>query len=134
MSPGLALQNAMRSAMLARSPLMALLGGARIHDELPRGAHPPYVAFAAIETRDWSVADQKAHEHFVTIDVVTNMRNRDLAQNISNEVEAALDNVALNLTGHNLVNLRVVSALVMRAKATENYGASLRFRAVTEPI
>ena len=78
MSSALALQIAMREALLAHAPLLELLGGGHVFDELPRGAHEPYVAFAGLETRDWSVQEQKAHEHFVTLDVKTRSRSRGL--------------------------------------------------------
>lgn len=133
-SPGLALQHAMRSALLARSELTTLLGGAHIYDELPRGAKAPFVAFTALETRDWSTADQKAHEHFATLEVATNARKRDDAQAIAQEIETALDGVGLSLEGHVLINLRLIFSNVTRTKATENFGAVLRFRAATEPM
>ena len=133
-SPGLALQNAMQSALVARAELKNLLGGAHVFDELPSGAKPPFVAFTNLETRDWSTADQKAHEHFVTIEVVTNSRRRDDAQSIAQEIETALDGAGLTLDGHVLVNLRLIFSNVTRTKATENFGAVLRFRAATEPI
>jgi hypothetical protein len=133
-SPGLALQQAMRSALLARSELKTLLGGAHVFDELPRGAKAPFVAFTALETRDWSTADQKAHEHFVTLEVATNSRSRDDAQAIAQEIENALDGVTLTLEGHHLINQRVIFTNVTRTKSTENFGAVLRFRAATEPI
>lgn len=133
-SPGLALQQAMRSALLARGALTTLLGGAHVHDELPRGAKAPYVAFTALETRDWSTADRKAHEHFVTLEVSTNARKRDDAQAIAQEIETALDGASLVLDAHVLVNLRLIFSNVTRTKSTENFGAVLRFRAATEPI
>ena len=67
--PAYALQEAMRAQLLAHAPLTALLGGAHVFDEVPRGEKSPHVVFAAIETRDWSVSGQKAHEHFVTLEV-----------------------------------------------------------------
>ena len=106
MSPGQAIQQAMRTALIARVPLTTLLGGAHIYDEPPRGVNAPYVVFNAIETRDWSVMDQKAHELIVTLEITTNSRARPLAQNIANEIETTLDGVVLTLTDHKLVNLR----------------------------
>jgi ribosomal protein S18 acetylase RimI-like enzyme len=133
-SPALALQQAMRSALLAHAPLLVLLGGAHVHEEMPRGAPASYVVFEAIETRDWSVADAKAHEHFVTIAVRTNSRSRKLAQDVLAEIEAALDNRPLALDGHRLVNLRLTFWIVARDRHGENFGATLRFRAATEPL
>ncbi len=131
-SAGLALQTAMRARLLAHAPLLALLGGGHVFDEIPRGAQEPFVLFSNIETRDWSVQDQKAHEHFMSLEVKTKSRSRKLAEDIAGEIEVALDSVALTLTGHVLVNLRLVFWTV--SKAQENFGASLRFRATTEPL
>ena len=134
MSPGLSVQQAARASLLARASLTSLLGGAHIFDEVPRGANPPYVVFIGIETRDWSVVDQEAHEHFITIEVMTNARSRALAQNVTAEIELGLDNAALILMDHQLVNLRHIFSNVTRSISTSNYGAVLRFRAATEPL
>jgi Protein of unknown function (DUF3168) len=134
MNAALSLQQAMRSTLLAHAPLTTLLGGAHIFDELPRGEHPPFIAFTDIETRDWSVADQKAHEHFVTIEVTTNERSRTLAQKIAQEIETALDMANLSLVDHRLINLRCIFWSVSRRKSTDTFGATLRFRAASEPL
>lgn len=130
----LSLQEAMRETLLANAPLLALLGGGHIYDELPRGAAPSYVAFGEIETRDWSTASDPGQEHFVTVLVRSNQRSRKLAQEIADAVAAALDGAALALTGHRLVNLRLVFWTVARDRTTEGFGATLRFRAATEPL
>ncbi len=131
-NPAQALTDAMRTALLAHAPLRTLLGGAHVHEERPRGAREPMVVFEAIETRDWSTADQKAHEHFVSLAVRTNSRSRRLAQQILDEIETVLDGAALSLAGHRLVNLRIVFWSV--ARQGENFGASVRLRAATEPV
>jgi hypothetical protein len=127
------LQQAMHAALIADAVLTTLLGGAHIFDEVPRGEPPLYVAFNSIETRDWSTATDKAHEHFITIDVVTNEKGRALAQSICERIEAILDQAALTLNGHRLINLRMAVSIVLRTKPSQNFGASLRFRAATEP-
>ena len=123
----------MRAALLAHAPLIALLKGHNVFDELPRGLNAPYVALGDIETKDWSVADKLAHEHFVMLLVRSNSRGRKLAQDIVAEIEACLDNASLSLAGHTLVNLRLVFWNVARDKNAETFGATLRFRAATEP-
>lgn len=132
MSSALALQIAMREALLAHAPLLALLGGGHVFDELPRGIQEPYVAFAGIETRDWSVQGQKAHEHFVTLEVKTRSRSRKLAQDIVGEIETALDNAGLTLPGYALVNLRLTFWTV--AKSNDVFNAVVKFRSTTEEI
>jgi hypothetical protein len=134
MSAALALQQAMSAALAGDATLTGLLGGAHIHDELPRGEPPLYLAFSNIETRDWSTVTDKAHEHFVTIEVATNARSRALAQAISARIEAVLDQAPLSPAGHRLINLRIVFWSVARLKNTANFGATLRFRAATEPL
>jgi ribosomal protein S18 acetylase RimI-like enzyme len=131
-NPAQALTDAMRAALLAHAPLGALLGGGHVHEERPRGGREPMVLFETIETRDWSTADQKAHEHFVGLAVRTNSRSRRLAQQILDEIEAVLDSAGLSLDGHRLVNLRIVFWSVVRQG--ETFGATLRLRAATEPI
>ncbi len=134
MNAALTLQQSMRAALLVHAPLTSLLGGARIFDEVPRGEHAPYAVFTDIETRDWSVVAQKAHEHFITIEVATNERGRALAQKIAQEIETALDMANLTLADHRLINLRAVFWSVSRRKSTDTFGATLRFRAATEPL
>jgi hypothetical protein len=131
-NPAQALTEAMRAALLAHAPLSALLGGGHVHEERPRGGREPMVLFETIETRDWSTADQKAHEHFVGLAVRTNSRSRRLAQQILDEIEAVLDGAGLSLDGHRLVNLRIVFWSVVRQG--ETFGANVRFRAATEPV
>jgi Protein of unknown function (DUF3168) len=110
MNAALSLQQAMRAVLLARAPLTVLLGGSHIFDEVPRGANAPYVHCAAIETRDWSVA-----------------------QAIAQEIETALDMMPMTMVDHKLVNLRILTTLVQRNSKTENFIGTLRFRAATEP-
>lgn len=124
----------MRAALLAHAPLKLLLGGSHVYEEAPRGNLPSAVTFGDVETRDWSVADAKAHEHFVTISIRTNNRSRKLAQDIADEVEAVLDGASLTLAGHRLVNLRLTFWTVVRDKSSDFFGANLRFRAATEPL
>lgn len=131
-NPAQALTEAMRDALVAHAPLKLLLGGAHVHEERPRGSAAPMVVFDTIETRDWSTADQKAHEHFVSLQVRTNSRSRALAQQILDEIETVLDGASLVLAGHRLVNLRIVLWSVTRQG--ENFGASVRLRAATEPV
>jgi Protein of unknown function (DUF3168) len=132
MNPALALVQAMRAALLGDTALMALLGGGHVFDETPRGEQGLYVAFAGVETRDWSVMDQKAHEHFVVIEVSTQERGRSQALAICSRIEAVLDNAVMVLVDHRLINLRVVFSNVARMKS-DKFGATLRFRAATEP-
>ncbi|MCA3561495.1 MAG: DUF3168 domain-containing protein [Aestuariivirga sp.] len=128
----MALQEAMRARLIADDAVKAALGGAYVYDEAPRGAPPSYVEFTGLDTRDWSTFGEGGFEHFVSLVVRSNSRGRAQAQAISAAVEAALDGAPLTLAGHRLVNLRLMFWSVV--KTGQNYGASLRFRAATEPL
>ena len=123
----------MKAALIARPALTALLGGAYIYDELPRGATAPYVNFTTIETRDWSVADQKAHENFITLEIISKSRSRVQAQSIVEQIELALDSARLTLIDSILVNLRCVFISAARQKSSDYFSATMRFRGATEP-
>ena len=131
-SAALALQQAMQARLIADDAVRAALGGAYVFDEVPRGAPPAYVEFAGLDTRDWSTFGQRGLEHFVSIAVRANSRGRAQAQEISAAVQAALDGAVLDLAGHRLVSLQLMFWSVM--KTGQTYGASLRFRAATEPL
>jgi Protein of unknown function (DUF3168) len=133
MQPGLSVQQAMLAALRARTSLSNILGGAHVYDELPRGANPPYVVFSNLETRDWSVMDQKAHELFITLEIATNQRSRTQIQAVTQEIESALDGANLILTDHKLVNLRCVFNTAFRNKNADVFNGTMRFRAATEP-
>lgn len=129
--PGLALAEAMRARLVGDAALTALLGGAYVFDEVPRGAPPSYLEFTFLETRDWSTAEAMAHEHFVGLSFRSNSRSRKLAEEVSGAVQLALEGVPPVLDGHRLVNLRLVFWSVVKAGAL--FGASMRYRAATEP-
>lgn len=132
MNAGLALQEAMRARLIADDAVKAALGGAYVFDEVPRGAPPAFVEFTSLDTRDWSTFGEGGLEHFVSLAVRSNSRGRAQAQEISAAVQAALHGAALTLEGHRLVNLTLVFWSVV--KTGQTYGASLRFRAATEPL
>ena len=133
MSAALSLQTAMRAALVADSTLTRLLGGAHVFDEVPRGAKPPHVTFEQAETRDWSTATEAGQEHFIQLQVTTAERGRGQAQAVCDRIATLLDNAALTLAGHTLVNLRLVFWSVARSRSDTTFGATLRFRAATEP-
>jgi hypothetical protein len=133
MSAALPLQQAMRTALVADGGLIRLLGGAHVFDEVPRGAKAPYVTFEQCDSRDWSTATEAGEEHVIQLEVTTAERARGQAQAICDRVEAVLDDAALTLAGHRLVNLRLVFWSVARSRSDPSFGATLRFRAATEP-
>ena len=133
-SPVVALRKAIRLALLANGPLVARLGGANVFDEAPREAIPPYVAYGDSLARDWSTATDRGTEQFLVVNVWSIQRGLREALDIADMIAGLLDDQPLALTGHHLVNLRLV-ALETRREANGRFArASLRLRAVTEAL
>ena len=133
-SASFALQKAMHAALTTNPALLALLGGPRVYDHVPRGAAFPYVTFAQSTERDWSTGSEPGHEHLVTLHVWSRAAGGKEAQEIIGAVRAALHDQPLALTGHRLVNLRQEFAEVRRDADGETTQALVRLRAVTEAV
>ncbi len=131
-----AVRKAVRSRLAGDASLGALLGGvaggARIFDEAPRNAEPPYVTFGDARSRDWSTSSDRGGEHFVTLDIWSQQRGQREALSIAARVQDLLDDAALALDGFRLVNLRYQQIETRRENQGRFTRASLRFRAVTE--
>ena len=133
-SPVIALRKAIRAQLLADAMLVAKLGGANVFDEAPREAIPPYVAFGDATARDWSSSTDRGTEQFAILNVWSLQRGVREALDIADRIAAVLDDAALTLDSHHLVNLRLVSQETKREAAGRFARASLRFRAVTEAL
>ncbi len=132
-SPAWELQKAIYGALVADTNLIALLGGPRIYDEVPRGAEFPYVTFGPHTARDWSTGTEIASEHLLVMRVWTKSGGEKDTHLILEAVRGALHNAALGLDGHRLVNLRHEMSDAMRGADGETHQGVARFRAVIEP-
>jgi hypothetical protein len=127
-----ALRAAVHAALSADGALGALLGGARVYDEPPKGAAFPYVTLGDARTTDYS-AGEPGEEHQLTLHAWSRQGGHREAHLIAGALLQALDDAALTLTGHRLVNFRFAVADVRRESDGRTYHALVRFRAVTEP-
>ncbi len=130
--PGLALQSALVAALAADSGVGALVGD-RIYDAPPRNATFPYLTFGDARILDWSTATEAGAEHRLILDVWSRERGRRQCYEIVRAVNAVLDEAALSLDDHVLINLRFEAADLRREADGITYHALMRFRAVTEP-
>ena len=73
-TPAWELQKAIHGALTSDAEVIALLGGARIYDDVPRGAELPYVTFGQSTARDWSTGSEAGSEHIVTLHVWSRQR------------------------------------------------------------
>ena len=127
------LQKAVFAALASNAPLIALLGAARIYDDVPQSSDFPYLAFGQATTRDWSTASDDGSEHVITLNVWSQAKGRSQVHEIMAAARIALHGQPLTLDGHRLINLRHESSEARRASDGETYHGIARFRAVTEP-
>jgi hypothetical protein len=130
--PTLALQKAVVAALSADAAVDALVGD-RIYDAPPRDAAFPYVSFGEARVADWSTATDTGAEHRLIVEAWSRERGKRQCYEVIEAVETALDDAALALDDHALVNLRFEFADVRREGDGITYRGTMRFRAVTEP-
>jgi Protein of unknown function (DUF3168) len=129
-----ALRAAVHAALKADTALAAVLGGARVHDEVPRDAAFPYVTLGDAGITDISTDDGEVHEHRLVLHAWSRQGGHKEAHVIAGALLSALDDAPLAPTGHRLVNLRFAMADIRRESDGRTYHAIVRFRAVTEPL
>jgi hypothetical protein len=127
-----ALQQAIYASLTSDSALLALLGGARVYDDVPDRKAFPYVTFAPAGERDWSTASDTGAEHSVVLHVWSRAAGRQEALAIIQALRVCLHDAALELSGYRLVNLRHETSDVRRDADGETFQGIVRFRAVTE--
>jgi len=132
-SPAWELQKAVYAALKGDSALVALLGGARVYDDVPRGAVFPYVTFGPATARDWSTGTDGGCEHLITLRAWSKGGGEKEVHLVLEAIRVVLHEAALTLDGHRLVNLRHEVSDTLRGADGETYQGVVRFRAVTEP-
>ncbi len=128
------LQQAVHATLAADTAILALLGGARVYDDIPRGAAFPYVSLAAFTARDWATGTEPGTEIAFTVHAWSRGAGHKGPHLISEAVRAALHDQALTLADHRLVNLRHDSSETRRERDGDTYRVISRFRAVVEPM
>lgn len=131
-SPLIALRKAIRLRLLSHAPLVAALGGAKIYEEAPQGAVTPYVLFMDAQMRDWSGGESRGAEHFLTLAVISTERGFGAALAAGQQIADLIDEAALSLDGHRLIDLRFVSMDTKRDSGGRFARVAILFRATTE--
>ena len=129
--PSLSLQKAIFAALVAAGDVGALIGD-RIYDAAPRNAVFPYLGIGEMRFADWSTGTETGAEHRLTLHVWSRQPGKAESYAVMAAVTAALDDAALALDGHGLVNLRFESGSAARDPDGITWHGVMRFRAVTE--
>ncbi len=128
-----ALRAAVHAALAADASLAALLGGAKVYDEPPKSVVFPYVTLGDARTVALAPPDERTEEHQLTLHAWSRQGGHREAHLVAGALVQALDDAALTLSGHQLINLRLALADIRREADGRTYHALVRFRAVTEP-
>ncbi|MGV6871733.1 DUF3168 domain-containing protein [Pseudochelatococcus sp. B33] len=132
--PVLALREAVVARLTGDATLNEMLGGARIHDEPPRGIAGVYAVLSDTRLRDWSTGSDRGHEQDFSVTVWASAGGARSALKAAARIEALLHEAALALDGHRLVNLRVTGSDTRRDARANRSRIVLRLRAVTEVV
>jgi hypothetical protein len=128
-----ALRAAVHDALVGDAALVSLLGGPKIYDEPPRAAAFPYVTLGEMRVADFSTGSEPGEEHQLTLHAWSRQGGHREAHLIAGQLLQALDDAALTLADHKLVNFRFALADIRREADGRTYHARVAFRAVTEP-
>ena len=75
-SSALALQTSIFATLGADANVLALLGAARIHDQVPQPATYPYISFGQSTTRDADTGTEASDEHLLTLHIWSRAEGR----------------------------------------------------------
>ena len=128
------LQKAIFSSLSSDTGLVGMLGGARIFDQAPANVAFPYITFGRTSIYDWSTGTESGTEQLFTLHVWSKMKGKKETLDIMDLVRKRLDDVALPLDGHHLVNLRVEFTEARHDDNLSVHHGLVRFRAVTEEV
>ena len=128
-----ALRAAIHDALNADAALTALLGGAKVYDEPPKAVAFPYATLGEARIAPFATGTESGEEHQLVLHAWSRQGGHREAHLIAGALLHALDDAALTLDGHRLVNLRFALADIRREADGRTYHAAVRFRAVTEP-
>lgn len=128
-----ALQREAYAALANDTAVAALLGGARIYDDVPQDTVFPFITLGTASVSDWSTGTEPGLEHRLDVHVWSRYAGKRQAYDVIEAVRAVLHDAALSLNGATLVNLRCQSFEVRRDDDGETYHGVARFRAITEP-
>jgi hypothetical protein len=128
-----ALQSSVFAALSADATVQSLLS-TRIFDTVPRDVAFPYAVLGEGKETNWDTATDEGSEHEFVVTVWSRNGGHKEAKSVADAIRFVLNGATLSLSGHSLVDLRFLDSEYARDTDGETYSASLRFRAVTEPV
>ena len=120
-------------AALAASDAVRAVAAERIFDAVPYGTAFPYIVIGDDSEGNSDTATEDGSEHVLSVHIWSRAGGHKEIKRAAAAVRQTLDDAALTLDGHKLIDIRFLSADFRRETDGETYRALLRFRAVTEP-
>jgi hypothetical protein len=131
-APAAELQKAVLDALVGDAALTALIGGPNVFDHTPAHVAFPYITFGRTSIYDWSTGTESGSEQLFTLHIWSKARGKKETLAIMEAAKALLDDAALSLDQHHLVNMRLEFAEARYDDDLSVHHGLLRFRAVTE--
>ena len=120
-------------AVLSMSDAVRDIAGERVFDAVPRGAAFPYIVIGDDAEANWDTATEAGSEHTLSVHIWSRAGGHKEIKRAAAAVRDTLGGAALTLDGHDLIDIRFLSADFRREPDGQTFRAVLRFRAVTEP-
>lgn len=128
-----ATQEAVYSALTASAALQALIGNpARVYDVVPPAAVFPYVTLGDISIRDFDTKDRLGFEQLHVIHVFSRSRGRKELKQVMQTIYDVMHRTNVSVTGADLVNCQLLSALTQQDNDGLTLRGTLRFRIVVQ--
>jgi hypothetical protein len=132
-SAALNLRAAVHARLSSDAALGGVLGGAKVYDEVPGSAAPPYVVLSQMTTRNRGTVDEPGEEHRLTLEVWSRQGGLAEVLTAADHVVAALAAALPAVGGHRLANFVWLQTDAKRSANGRYRSAALTFRALTEP-
>jgi hypothetical protein len=132
-SAALNLRAAVHARLSGDAALGGVLGGAKVYDEVPGAAAPPYVVLGQMTTKNRGTVDEPSEEHQLTLEVWSRQGGLAEVLRAAEHVVTALDGAPPALDGYRLANFAWLETDARRSPTGRYRSAALKFRALTEP-
>lgn len=129
-----ALQRSIYETLTGSAELTSRLGGEGIYSSPPPAAEFPFITIGQSVTRDWSTGTEDGSEHSVTLHIWSRADSALEVHEITEIVRNLLNDQALALDSHHLINLRHEFSQARIDPDGETLHGIVRYRAVTEPV
>ncbi len=127
-----ALQKAIYQTLATDSVLTALVSG--IYDNPPDNSVFPYVVLGECRSTDWSGISSNGNEVTGVIHIYSQEKGKKEASAIMERVAVLLHDADINVSGMQLVLMRIISASVALEKDGITYQGIIRCRALLQAV